>query len=166
MTITNNSEFKDSKGRWRTQSLFLEVNYHPDAIYTMKNEDHHTGIPSFSRLYINIGDPTEYQQAGSLLGGWDHWQVLCSSKWFQDYIIPIREELEIKLRSEALIRVKEMMDSNTASQALQAARWLADGSYKKKRGRPSNEEAAAELRKQNLIKKSVEEDYLRVVSEN
>lgn len=59
---------KDSQGRFRTKSLFVEMK-HPDysAPYTLKDYDH-KGAMSMYQKYMAIGDPTEYEQAIALLG--------------------------------------------------------------------------------------------------
>jgi hypothetical protein len=43
----------DSMGKFRTQSLFLELGYGEDAVYTLKDQDHeHNGTvyPSLKRI--------------------------------------------------------------------------------------------------------------------
>ena len=168
----NGNVFRDSQGRWRTQSLFHESSYSsssPDApLYTMKPEDlppshlYPTGLPSFSRLYLELRDPWEYKQATTLMGGWEHWQVLCESKWFSDYILPLREELEIKLRSEGAIKVAEIMNSESRN-TLVAAKYMADGLFReRKAGRPSKAAITAEARKQAELQRRVQDDAKRL----
>lgn len=156
------NKFKDTMGRWRTQSLFFEQTYSPDAIYTMQEEDR-DGRPSFRRLYMEISDPSEYRVANELLGGYAHWQALCRSEWFQDYISGLREELEVKIRSEGVLRMQMLMNSDKNT-ALAAAKFFAEGKYKEKRGRgrPSNAEVAAETKKQARINQRVADDAARL----
>ncbi len=157
-------KFKDSKGRWRTQSLFLEAAYDSDAaIYTMKETDHPSGLPSFRRLYLEIADPTEYRQASELVGGWAHWQALNQSRWFDEFITPIREELEIKLRSEALLAAYMIIGSGKQGE-LQAAKFFAEGKYKpsRGRGRPSKADIESEVRKQAAINSRIRGDMERL----
>ena len=157
-------KFKDDQGRWRTSSLFWERSYDKtNAMFSMEQEDHIDGYASFHRLYLEIADPTEYRVATELLGGWEHWEKLCASKWFNDFIEPLRLELEIKLRSEALMRSYLIMHSDKPA-ALQASKMFAEGRHKevKGRGRPSNAEVNAEAVKLAEIKNRVKEDAQRI----
>lgn len=168
----NGNKFRDSMNRWRTQSLFLESSWassSPDApIYTMKPEDlppspqHPNGLPSFSRLYLDTLDPTEYTQATTLMGGWEHWKVLCESKWFSDYILPIREELEVRLRSEGLKKMAKIMTGDERN-TLAAAKYMADGLFReRKAGRPSKAAIDAETRKQAELQRRIQDDAKRL----
>lgn len=158
--------------RWRTQSLFLEQSWKsssPDKpLYTMKPDDlppsaqFPDGLPSFARLFLEYRDPTYYQQAIALLGGWEHWELLNQSKWFSDYITPIKDELEIKLRSEGQRKLMELMVSDDRS-ALAAARYFADAGFRpKKVGRPSNAQITAEAKKQAEINRRIQGDAKRL----
>lgn len=137
-------EFKDKMGRWRTASLFIDCpqQVDPDAgyrpLYSLKGHDHPDGYPSLRRLYLEISDPTEYRVATSLFGGWEHWLALTErSPWFKSILASLRSELEIKLRSEALLQLIE--DSKSSSRSSKgSAKYIADGDYKeKKAGRPT-----------------------------
>jgi hypothetical protein len=141
---------KDSMGRFRTQSLFVETkNEKYPAPFTLKDKEH-KGALSMYRKYIEIGDPTEYTQAISLLGSWRHWEVLTSCAWFEPYISRWRAELKVKFESD---RYQEMLEVSTSHkgtpQGTQATKWLADRyttPTKSKRGRPSKEEKALHLK--------------------
>jgi hypothetical protein len=143
--------------------LFYEMCWNDDAIYTMKETDHEKGFPSFRRIYLEIADPTEYRQANELVGGWEHWQALCASKWFTDYIEGLREELEVKLKSEAVLNTYLIMEKQGNS-SLPAAKMILDGVWKPKRGkgRPSKQEVEAEARKQAAIQRRVANDAERL----
>jgi hypothetical protein len=159
--------FRDTRGRWRTQSLFLEQAYGSTAketpVYTMKGEDS-DGLPSFKRLYLEIADPTDYRQATLLLGGWDHWQVLLGSKWFSDYIADLRAELDIKLRSEGVLKMLSSLYAADVSRAQVAAKYFADQAYKAKRkpGRPSKEDVARQAREIAESDRRIRDDAARL----
>ena len=149
---------KDSQGRFRTKSLFVEMK-HPDysAPYTLKDYDH-KGSMSMYQKYMAIGDPTEYEQAIALLGSWKHWKLLTASKWFQEHVNQWRAELKIKFESD---RYQEMIDVAEKSAGtpigIQATKWLAERYSDKKtitRGRPSKAEKKAALNRE------LEEDEL------
>lgn len=157
---------KDKMGRFRTQSLFWEMRI-PDypPFFTVKKHDHE-GCISLHRMYLQIADPTEYQVAMRLFGSWDHWKALQGSKWFRDLLEEMRAELKLKMESDRYWEMRQLIDHMpTSPQAVQATKWLAQryGDTRPKvtkRGRPSKEEVAAnlkdELREQEALKKDAE----------
>lgn len=109
--------------------------------------------------YMDLGDPTEYQQALQLLGSWRHWEVLTACDWFKPYIERWRKELAVQIESDQIKTMKDIQSSMPGTpQAIQATKWLADRNKqpKAKRGRPSKEERNA------LIKEESEEDKLLI----
>ncbi len=123
--------YKDSNGRFITQSLFYETKS-PGAeagpFFTLKDYDHTVdGVvyPSMKNLYIDMCDPTEYEFAIKYLGSWDHWQRLCSAGWFIPIVREWRDEVEVKVRC---IGVKEMLKRKSSPDA---AKWLAEGKFVK-----------------------------------
>lgn len=153
------ASLKDSMGRPRTQSLFVEMKHDKyPAPFTLKPYDHR-GRMSMYRKYMEIGDPTEYSIAIGLLGSWKHWQTLTASAWFKPYITEWREELKIKFESDRYREMQEVADTCKGTpQGVAATKWLAER-YSKveaatKRGRPSKAEKAAAL------KQEIEEDEL------
>lgn len=158
-------KFKDSRGRWRTQSLFLEQSYastSTDApMYTLSAEDK-DGLPSFRRLYLELADPTDYKPATELLGGWEHWKALVKSEWFTAYLKELHEELNIKLRSEGIATLRKNM--KVSDKPVPAARYFADGTFKDKRtaGRPTKAEKTAAAHEMAAIEKRLEDDAKRL----
>lgn len=146
------NKLKDGQGRPLTQSLFLEVGYTDYAVYTIdQDEDYeYKGrvYPSLKRLYLECGDPTEYEFANKHLLGWKHWQRLKANKVLNKRFSQWEEELEVKLRSEGIKNAIEHAKTGT----FQAAKWLADRGWDKRgAGRPSNEEVEKETRIQEKI---------------
>src|SRR6478735_5501682 len=74
----------DSGNRPITQSMFLEMNYGPEAIYSLKDNHHvHHSLgffPSLKKLYLDEADPTEYGFATKYLLGWKHWLRMQNNK--------------------------------------------------------------------------------------
>ena len=99
---------------------------------------------------MEIGDPTEYTQAMSLLGSYEHWEILTTRGWFKPHIDQWREELKVKLESDRYREMKDMVDNHAGTpQAIQATKWLAERYGEKaptKRGRPSKAEKEAALK--------------------
>lgn len=136
----------DSQGRFRTLSLFLEIEYKEEAIYTLKEIDHiHNGkfYPSLKRLYLEMQDPTEYEFANTYLAGWRHWQKITENKVLKNHVEEWRAELEFKLRAQA---VKSMI-GQAATGNFQATKWLADRGWATRgAGKPTKEEVAREAK--------------------
>jgi hypothetical protein len=154
--------FKDSMGRFRTQSLFKEyrIASYP-AYYTILPYDVGDTL-SLRKIYFELGDPTEYRVATEYLGGWAHWKQLCATKWFNELVTEWREEMEVKLACE---RLKEMLIlTRDTKSSLQATKWLSDkySPVGLKRGRPSKEEKAGHLKQTTEEDKLYREDAVRI----
>lgn len=152
---------KDTMGRYITQGLFLEINYDEKfAIYTLGDEDKEyngTTYKSLKKLYLQTLDPTEYTFATTYLYNWDHWQKMLGNQNIARHVEEWREELEVKLRSQAVqsIIVGSLGNFN-------AAKWVADGSWEKKRGRPSKAELERERKIREKVADGLEEDSARI----
>ncbi len=160
---------KDSMGRFRTQSLFIEHrNPKYPSPFTLKDVDH-KGAVSMRLKYLEISDPTEYSTAIALLGpqGWRHWQILLECAWFKPHVARWRTELTTKFESD---RFNEMNDVASAQKGtpsgVAATKWLADRYSSKgtsvKRGRPSKDEKNALLREESEEDKLVAEEAQRL----
>jgi hypothetical protein len=159
------TKFKDVGGRPLTQSLFLEVNYTPNATYTLKDYDHEWEghvYPSLKRLYLEFEDPTEYDFANTYLLGWQHWQRLVENKLTRKHIDEWREELEYKLKARAV----KLMVQSAESGNYQAAKWLADrGWTTRAAGRPTKAEVDGERAAQAKIVQEYGADVHRLFAE-
>lgn len=143
------TKFKDEKGRYIVQGLFLEDRYNTDlAVYTLDGADkEYKGrtYPSLKRLYLEEGDPEEYLFATKYLFDWPHWQRLCKNAVVGRHIEEWRNELALSLKSEGIATLVNLAVNENS---YQAAKWLADeGWVKNKRGRPSKEEVEGHLKK-------------------
>lgn len=162
MAIGKNSLYTDAVGRFRTKSLFVETidkqqlkSMTPP--YSLKGR---SGYIDLHDLYIEQTDITEYKFAMTAFGSWKHFQHLASLKWFRIYLAEWREELEVKMRSMAIVNIMEA--ASEGSRGTSAAKWIADRGWEKKRGRPSKEEVARELRVSARIKDDVTDDAKRL----
>lgn len=162
--VIDKTVLKDSKGRFLTQSLFLELGYKDSAVFTLK-DDHYTYngklYPSLKRLFIEEGDPTGYLFSKKHLLGWDHWTKMRENLTLFKHIKKWEEELELKLRADSL---RDIIISAKGGN-YQAARYLLNGEWKpSKKGRMTKKETEREKRIQAGIDKAAEEaDYLKLV---
>lgn len=163
---------KDTMGRFYTQGLFKEMSYGKErnCRMTFKNEDF-GDLPSFKRIFVELGDPSGYLAAMVLLGSWDHWLKLCDCIWFIAELKLAMDELEVKLRAEALIEIKEI-SQGTSGSALSAAKYIASGSWRESNnpkgrvGRPKKGQSTWENDKEkkivSLVQRETNKDYERL----
>lgn len=158
--VPDKSRFKDKMGRYLTQSLFLEYQYNTEAaVYTLKDDDYeYEGVvyPSLRKLYLEMMDPTEYEFATKYLWGWDQWQRLAENAQMAAYIEKWRDELEVKIRAQAVKRMLAL-DSN-----FNAVKWAADGHWNVRRGRPTKAERERERKIRDRVAKETETDASRI----
>lgn len=152
------SVFKDKMGRYITQGLFIDFKYDETyAVYTLEDEDkEYKGhlYPSLKRLYLEMMDVTEYDFANKYLFGWEHWLAIKNNKQLYERIERWQEELEIKVRARGVKSLLELSDGKNFN----AAKWVADGNWQQKRGRPSKEEKERDRKiRERAMDEAVEE---------
>lgn len=166
LTRISSVNMKDQMSRWRTMSLFWEFRKEGhEPIFNLKYEDtEKDGITYYSlrTLYMLFDDPTEYEFATTILGGWKHWQLvkksgaLLSRVDFEDWA----DEMEVKLASQA-IRSMIKTAFTEGSKGTTAAKYVSEGKWKKdvKKavGAPSRREKVVEK-----IDEEVEADIIRM----
>jgi len=168
MTELDKSKFIDSRGHCLTQGLFWEYR-HPDyePTFCLKEDDvERQGkmYISMRRLYLEIGDVTEYEFAKQVLGSWDHWQKIQKSSLLMEHINEWRIELEIKLRSQAIGAMKTVAIEG-GDKGISSAKWIAEGKWKGARGRPSKEEVTRERKIHAGIETDINDDYDRMTKD-
>lgn len=160
--------FKDTRGRYRTKSLFKEweTPAYP-AYYNLGPEDEGK-YASLRKRYLEIADPTEYEFALLTLGGWDHHKaMLATCQWYREFLELWRAELEIKMRGEGIREMKALLLSKKEPIKLAAAKYLAEAGWKEvktapKRGRPSKVEVQGELQRQARDAELLSDDAQRI----
>ena len=160
------SVLKSTNGIPLTQSLFLEIGYTDYAVYTLKDEDYeYKGkiYPSLKKLFIEMEDVGEYLFASEYLLGWDHWQRLCANKQVAEHIDKWRYELELKLRSQAIIQIKQ---KSKLENGINAAKWIAEKGWDKRTaGRPTKAEIERETKVQADLAGVFADDHKRLFGE-
>ena len=157
---------KDSMGRFRTLSLFVENKHEKyPAPYSLKPYNHR-GAMSMYQIYMDVGDPTEYTQAIALLGSWKHWTLLSECEWFKPLLKEWRNELETKFESDRFLEMEDVAKTHKGTpQGVSATKWLAERYStvrKPKRGRPSKAEKKAALIEETEDDKLHQEDAERL----
>lgn len=160
--IPKREQLLSSTGNPYTQSLFLELGYGEEAIYTLKEVDYLYNdklYPSLKKIYLEVADPTEYSFATTYFTGWRHWQRVCENKIIRKHIDEWREELEVKLRSLAVQKI--MLEADKGS--YQSAKWLADRGWDTRAaGRPTKGEKEKNSRIQEHIASEYGGDVVRM----
>jgi hypothetical protein len=155
---------QDTMGRPLTQSLFLELGYSQYAVYTLKEQDYAykgKNYPSLKRLYLKEEDVTEYEFATKHLLGWQHWKRLCENKQIRSHIDEWREELELKIRSQAIRDMQNLCASESGN--FSAAKFLADRGWEKRApGRPSKIDKEKEERLSDRLSEEFSADIIRL----
>lgn len=164
------NKFRNSMNTRLTKGLFYELSEdHTQDVYTLKDQDHLVGeklYPSLYRLYMEAEDLLEYNFANTHLDGWEHWTMITGATWFKPYLDRWRKELELKVRSDALQRLREDALSNSKSAQL-SNRFLLERGWDlevgKGRGRPSKAEIKQAAKEAAEQKTTFEADYNRLV---
>jgi len=163
MTKRQRSDFLDTMGRYKTQSLFLETAYDPEAFFTFDGIDkQYKGktYTSLKRLYLEMEDVTEYNFACSYLADWNHWKRLCGNAELRKEIETWREELELKLTARNLQKIRDLAQEGNYN----AAKYLANKEYASGKGRPSKADNEVALKKAAMIDTETKEESARILS--
>lgn len=146
MSATPTNKFRASNNTRLLKALFYEqtLSDKSSVVYTLKDVDHE-GFPSLYRLYMEIDDPTEWEVSQRLVDGWEHWEMLCAATWFKPYIERWRKELELRMKSKALNRIRAEARTNSkesfnANKYVLEKGWEPKEGQKNGRGRPSKDE--------------------------
>lgn len=166
MVINKEDFISEGNSKYLLQALFYEYGNNQYTKYTLKRRDY-KGYPSLYRLYMEMGDPTEYTFATKYLYDWKHWNLLCDTSWFKPHIDEWREELEIKHQAQALHNLKLMSQDKADKNYYQANKFLIDKGWKQKKEKITQtakdkiHRKAVELAEESVLEK---EDYERIVN--
>ena len=156
--------------RLKLSSLFLEPKYNVEtALYTLNDRDKEykeQTFPSLYKLYITMADVTEYNFANKYLESFQHWDALCSEEFFKPHIQRWRKELELKVKSEALLEIIAQSQAEDPRKRLEASKYLYEKVYisnSNGRGRPSKAEVRKEAERQAREQKIITQDYERLL---
>jgi hypothetical protein len=160
------TKYRNSMGVQLTKALFWEmVEDKRYCLYTLKTRDHQNCL-SLYRLYMDMDDITEYRFANTYFEGFEHWESIAAAHWMKEHVSQWRKELELRMKSNALYRMREMADSSS-KEAFSANKYLLDKGWKDKdstRGRPSKEEIKSEATRIAIEQSTFDEDLQRMTN--
>lgn len=158
---------KSEQGARYTQALFHE--FRRDAVqpsYTTKDYDLETSegtLYSLKKLYMECLDPTEQEFVDLCFDGdWKHWRrikgndLLVTALEYNTW----EEELSVRLRSLGIKSV--IQEARTGKNSFTAAKWLAEGGWKSKRGRPSKDEREGWRKQDEYLQDDFAADFERL----
>lgn len=161
--------YKSQTGGWYTRSLFWDTwsnmaisQRHCEPKFTFNSD--RPGMVNCKKTFVALGDPTGYQWAMKYLESYDHWIALNKAPWFQEQVEIWVNELNQKLKSEAIQRIQRIAEESTnETQALAASKYLAERAYdKSKAGRPSKEQQRGEMKRLVAMAETQSEDAERI----
>ena len=117
--------------------------------------------PSLRRVYLECGDPTEHAFVEQVFDGdWGHWEKILNNDLIRSALQYDKwpQELRMKLRSHGMKFMVSAAEKGNAN----AARWLAEGGWEQKRGRPSKAEKARKLKEDQRLTNEFKDDLERL----
>lgn len=161
--------FKSCKNQWYTSVLFRErwvdipiEDRVVDCQFSLYGD--YPSLINCKATFIELADPTGYQWATQYLGSWDHWERLLRAPWFQEAVETWVRELKVKLKQEAIQKVREIAQGSSP-QSLPASKYIAGADWegtKSVRGRPSKEELRGKLKESVKLIQEEQEDMKRI----
>ena len=157
MPLFTMSQLKGPNGKCRTKSLFYELSYYDttDVIFTTKEQDitvKGKAYVSLQQLFINMvpNDPTEYEFAMSVFGSWEVWKTISEAPQLKPFVTNWRNEVVVKVKSQAIQAIAEEMKSNGRS-SFSAAKLLLDKGW-------LDNDTASQAKKKLQAKEQQEQD--------
>lgn len=157
--------YKGTGGHYLTSQLFFErwselkpTDQVYEPVFTLNGKE---GYIDARTTFVSMEDPTGYKWAVKYLGSWKHFEKLLATSWFPVHFEDWVREVRVKLRSDAIAKIKQIAGS-AAPTANAAAKYLANGDYDSKRGRPSAAEMKGELKRQAALLRQEDEDADRI----
>ena len=168
MTKLTKPPYRASTGNWYTSALFYETCLHHthkmrtiDPVFSLY--DDRPGMINCQKTFVELRDPSGYKWAVAYLGDFRHWERLYELVWFREAVDIWRTNLRMKLQSEALEKIQEIA-SGDSSQALAAAKYIAEEGWisTNGRGRPSKAEVDKNLKTLTREAQVVHDDAERI----
>lgn len=125
------------------KSLFKEFNDGTTGIAPVYS------LVEFHDKFVELGDLTEYKAGLALCGNWTAWENI-KKRWpgFNTILDVWKNEIRVKLTSEAMDKITSLISEGTDTTALSAAKWIADQTFNKKTESPKSAQAKAIMRRE------------------
>lgn len=155
--------FITEKGVYITRGMFTEFEGTNSGVPYNLGKRHNSKSKSLRRLYMEEADLTEYTFVEKYLLGWSHWEALLRCNWFVPHIKEWRNELEIKIRSEALKRVIEESRDTSSKLSFAASKFLVQRGWATPdsggKGRPSKQDIKEQAIRLSDMDKLLQQGY-------
>lgn len=161
------SKFLGPSG-FRTSSLFRDhptKSYDPEyAEFYISKEKSTSEYIALKEVYMAIGDVTEYEFAIKVFGSFRHWKQLTKLAWVKDHVAEWREELAIKLKSQAVRGIVELVDEEWVKETtkLQGLKWLAQSEFAEKTTQTKQKKAEKQDRITRGVSMEIQDDFERL----
>ncbi len=176
MALFEREAFINSVGHTRIKSLFLELSYDNNKfqLFTLKDKDIVTSVGkpllSIKKLYLDhvSNDPTEYTFAMAVFGTWDIWDTIRTNPSLRRYYSKWREEVDVRIKSEAIRSIAEEMreggrSSFTAAKLLLERGWIEKvNPHDRKSERQKQKETTLDRQAMQMLSKDAERLGLKV----
>lgn len=115
-------KFKGYGNKWLSEALFLESAQTSEehCLYSLMPWDKRKGgvfYPSIHKLFVEMGDVSEWNFANKYFDGYQHWLQVKASAFFKPVYAAMVEELHAKIQGESVQKMIEQMKAGEASQA-------------------------------------------------
>lgn len=161
------STFRHAAG-FRTAALFRD---HPSkahdpeyCLFYMGREFSDDQYIALKEVYMQIADPTEYQFAMAVFGSMRHWNEISDLVWTRDRVAEWRKELEIKLRSEAIMGIIDLVDDPETKETtkFQSLKWLAQSEFAEKETASTKKKKIKEAKVKDAVVDTISSDFERL----
>lgn len=145
--------------KWRELPIELRTVEPP---FTLTNP--REGYVCMREEYVKDGDPTGYTTGMRIFGDFGYWEYLSKIRWFKEELEKWDRELDAKLQSEAIKKIRELAKGED-QKALAASKFLANLEHRKggsKRGRPSKDEIEGRMKEELQERSEVDDDAERI----
>lgn len=114
--------------------------------------------------FIDVGDPTEYKFGISVAGDYKSYErIKKNSRTLREYLMYWQEELEVKMRSDALNCLLDDVKSGSKS-ATSSAKFIEDKMSKHKEARrPTKKEQESKSKVDERVFGEIDEEFERVM---
>ena len=167
LSEVDRSKFRHDYG-FRTSSLFRD---HPTkavepefCMFYINREFSNDEYIALKEVYMQIADPTEYEFAMVVFGSFKHWKLLSDLFWTKDKVAEWRDELEIKLKSQAVLGIADMAYDPEIKETtkLQSLKWLASSEFAEKKTKTAKAKEEKEQAIVSGVIDNVRDDFERL----